>query len=83
MNINQFYAECAALLGTTDECQAFPHLYRTRWNNRAPGRGRFPRHGLIRAFGDIVHIQLHHPRVISEVFDSREAAIEYLRKHLT
>jgi hypothetical protein len=82
MNIDEFYAECAALLGTTDECEAFPHNYRTRWNNRKPGRGRFPQYGLIRAFGVIVHIHLHHPKPISGVFEGYDAALAHLREEI-
>jgi hypothetical protein len=63
MNNEQFYAECAALLGTTYDCTSFPYKYRTRWNNRAAGSGRFPGHGTIRVFGDIVHATLHHPKL--------------------
>lgn len=61
MNDEQFYAECAALLGTTHEGTAFPYRKRTRWNNRTPGRGRFTGRGTIRVFGDIVHVALNNP----------------------
>jgi hypothetical protein len=29
---------------------------KTRWNMRGPGNGRFPGFGLIRAFGNTVHM---------------------------
>ncbi|PZR77762.1 MAG: hypothetical protein DI537_42820 [Stutzerimonas stutzeri] len=71
------------MLDTTDECQAFPYRYRTRWNNRSPGRGRFPGFGMIRAFGTIVHIHLHDPKPIAGVFDSFEDALAHLRAELS
>jgi hypothetical protein len=83
MKIDEFYAECAALLGTTDECEAFTHYRRNRWNNRKPGRGRFPEHGIIRSFGEVVHIHLHSPKKIAGVFDSHDAALEHLRREMS
>ncbi len=83
MNITEFYAECAVLLGTTDECQPFPYHRRNRWNNRLPGRGRFPGYGLIRAFGDVIHIHIHDPKPISGVFDGFDAALNHLRHELS
>lgn len=82
MTIDEFYAECAALLHTTDECEAFPYYRRNRWNNRRPGRGRFPGFGMIRAFGPVVHIHLHDPKPIAGVFESYEAALAHLRKEI-
>lgn len=62
MNNEDFYRECARLLGTTYDCSPFPHYKRTRWNNRAPGSGRFAGHGIIRAFNDdLVHVSLTVP----------------------
>lgn len=58
---NDFYRECARLLNTTHEGQPFPYRYRTRWNNRVAGQGRFPNHGIIRIFGDMVHVALTSP----------------------
>lgn len=77
--LEDFYTECAAILGTTDDCEAFTHYKRTRWNNRRPGRGRFPGFGLIRAFGDVVQIALHHPVQVNAVIEGRDAALEFLR----
>lgn len=82
MEIEEFYAECSALLGTADAGEAFPYYRRTRWNNRKPGRGRFPGHGMIRAFGDVVHIHLHTPKPIQKVIEGRDAALEFLRAEL-
>lgn len=83
MNVEKFYAECSALLGTIDECQAFPYHKRTRWNNRVPGRGRFEGFGLIRAYGDIVHVNLRHPVAITGVFDGYENALAHIREKLS
>jgi hypothetical protein len=74
MTDEKFYAECAALLGTTYDCKPFPYYRRTRWNNRAPGSGRFPGHGLIRAFGSTVQIATTKP-AITAVCDSKEEAL--------
>lgn len=82
MTIDEFYAECAALLHTTDECEAFPYYRRNRWNNRKPGRGRFPDHGLIRAFGNHVQIALRNPQANGS-FTSFEEALAFLREVTT
>lgn len=63
MNDETFYRECARLLGTTYDCVPFQFHKRTRWNNRTPGSGRFPGHGIIRVFGDEVHVSLHTPHL--------------------
>lgn len=82
MTIDEFYAECAALLGTASEGKAFTHYKRTRWNNRIAGRGRFPGHGIIRAFGDVVHIHLYAPKEITGIITGRQPAIDFLRAEL-
>jgi hypothetical protein len=63
MTNEQFYAECAALLGTSHEGEPFQYRYRTRWNNRTPGQGRFPGKGIIRVFGNSVHVALTDPAI--------------------
>jgi hypothetical protein len=79
MNNEQFYAECAALLGTTHEGKPFPYLHsrRTRWNNRIAGQGRFPGRGVIRVFGDSVHVALHSPPV--HFIGTKESVLDLLR----
>lgn len=79
MTNEEFYAECAAVLNTTYECEAFPWYKRTRWNNRNPGSGRFPEFGLIRCFGSTVHIALHHPEEVIKVCNNKEEALDFLR----
>ena len=75
-----FYNECAKVLGTVYDCVEFPYRYRTRWNNRKEGSGRFPGFGIIRVFGSQVHIALTFPILISKVFESQEAALSALKE---
>lgn len=85
MNLDQdadFYRECAEILGTSYDCEGFPYRYRTRWNNRAPGNGRFPGYGLIRLFGDQVQIALHHPVKLQQNVSTRTEALRILKEAL-
>ena len=75
-----FYDRCAELLGVEHQFAPFRYGKRTRWNNRKPGSGRFPGRGLVRAFGNHVHLSLYRPKPISRLFDSREAALECLEE---
>lgn len=76
----EFYNECAKILGTVYDCKPFPwtHSRRTRWNNRAPGSGRFPGYGLIRCYGDVIHVALHKPVYINETFLSKQDALDHI-----
>lgn len=80
MTDEDFYAECAALLGTSHEGERFQHYKRTRWNNRSPGRGRFPGRGLIRCFGHSVHVALLDPPI--SMMGTKEEVLERLRKEV-
>lgn len=97
MDKREFYAECAALLGT--DTQPWNSLNDVifiydretgekamsnscRWFGREPGNGRFPGFGVIRLYGSTVHIQLHHPTRISATVDSWNAALDLLRDKL-
>lgn len=82
MKKEEFYERVAGLLGTTYDCEAFPHAYRTRWNNRKPGGGRFEGYGIIRAFGDTVQIALYNPPItkICSSFDEALGVIEHISK---
>lgn len=82
MTNDEFYRTCAEILDTTYDCESFPHDYRTRWNNRRPGNGRFPDHGIIRIFGDMVQIALRAPVAIQCNVEGRQAAIELLRERI-
>lgn len=79
MDLDYFYNECAAILGTTHEGEAFTHYRRTRWNNRTPGRGRFPGSGLIRVFGRVVHINIRSPVLVQATIEGLPEALDYLR----
>lgn len=61
------------------ECEAFPwtHSRRTRWNNRAPGSGRYPGFGIIRVFGDYYHIAFYEG---SKIFRSENEVFTYLEE---
>jgi hypothetical protein len=78
----RFYDRCAALLGVPHEYRPFPFSGRSRWNNRAPGSGRFPGRGLIRLFGQRVHVSLHQPVPINRWFESPDEAVRFLEKKL-
>lgn len=75
MNKNQFYAECAALLGVEHLGTPFPHYRRTRWNNRMAGQGRFPDRGIIRVFGTTVHVALNNPTLRGYYHDMDSALV--------
>lgn len=76
----RFYKRCAELLCVPDTYSAFPYRKRTRWNNRAPGNGRFEGFGLIRLFGNSVHMMLKHPYAVNRFFPSKETALLYLEE---
>lgn len=77
MTDNEFYQKCAEILSASHSGEAFPYHTRNRWNNRSAGRGRFEGRGIIRLFGDTVHVALTEP-AITRVFENREAALEFL-----
>jgi hypothetical protein len=74
----RFYEECARLLGTTYAYKPWAFRKRTRWNNRGPGNGRFTGHGLIRLFGNTVHVSLYNPKSVNRFFPSTDAALGFL-----
>ncbi|HYD87562.1 MAG TPA: hypothetical protein VEA80_08820 [Vitreimonas sp.] len=74
-----FYQACAELLGAEHDYRPFPFRRRTRWNNRAAGNGRFPGFGVIRIFGDRVHMQLRAPAAVNRWFASQAEALAHLR----
>jgi len=73
-----FYQACAERLGAETHYRPFPYSRRTRWNAREPGNGRYPGFGLIRLFGETVHIQLRRPAAVNRWFPSRAAALAFL-----
>ena len=78
--VTEFFEKCAQLLGVAHEGQPFQYAYRTRWNNRVAGQGRFPGRGVIRRFSDKqILVSLRDPRV-HQVFESENAVIQFLTK---
>jgi hypothetical protein len=82
MNDEEFYARCADLLGTVHEYLPFTHYARTRWNNRKPGSGRFPGCGIIRIFGDEIHIAIRAPIAIHERVRGKRNALRLIEERL-
>lgn len=78
--MNDFYEECAKILGVDYECEGFPYRKRTRWNNRKAGNGRFPGFGIIRVYGDVVHVALRKPIIHQQIFNSKQEALDFLRQ---
>jgi hypothetical protein len=86
-SVEQFYQDVADLLGVENNYRydefTVGGTYRTRWNNRKPGNGRFEGYGLIRFFGpNCIHVVLHKPAMISGVFNSTEEVLSALKKAL-
>lgn len=84
MDDRTFHARVAAILGVEDVYAYNPHTlggtYRTRWNNRTAGNGRFEGCGIVRRFGDMVQVAIRHPFAMHRNFDTTEEAIEALEK---
>jgi hypothetical protein len=74
-----FYETCAEILGTSYNCEGFYFHYRTRWNNRSPGHGRFPGYGTIRKFGNVYQIALRHPVEHIGTYYSEEEVFKRLK----
>lgn len=79
MDEDRFYEEVAEIIGAEHHGEAFLYANRTRWNNRRAGRGRYPGYGIVRLFGDSVHIALNRPVAINAVVSGRDAALDLLR----
>lgn len=84
MDDRTFHARIAGILDVEDVYAYDPHTlggtYRTRWNNRKPGNGRFEGCGIVRRFGDTVHVAIRHPFEMHGTFDTTEEAIAALEK---
>lgn len=83
----KFYQDVSDLLGIENTYEYNRYTvggtYRTRWNNRKPGNGRFEGYGLIRMFGpDTIHVALSRPIFIQKTFSSTEEVLEYLRNNI-
>jgi len=95
MNKEEFFNECAKILGTEHNYVDLKPLKRynritgkmtqtgsayTRWGPRIPGNGRFPGFGLIRVFGPTnIFVALHHPIAINQQFKNFDEVLEFLR----
>jgi hypothetical protein len=71
-----FYREVARVLGCDNHVyRPFPYPKRTRWNNRAPGNGRYIGYGIVRRYSKTkIHVMLKQPYLIG-VYDSDEQAL--------
>ena len=90
MLVERFYQKCGELLGMTYTAGAPQKLglYRdgsqrqstnaSRWGGREPGSGRFPGYGIIRVFGNKVHVALHTPDTVTKWFDSHMEVLTFL-----
>lgn len=79
MNNEDFYYNCADILGVEYDCEPFTHYKRTRWNNRKPGSGRYPGYGIIRKFGSQIHVALSKPIQHHGIYNSEEEVYTFLR----
>ena len=75
-----FYREVARVLGCDDHVyRPFPYHKRTRWNNRAPGNGRYPGHGMVRRYSpNHILIGLNNPR-LAGLYRSDHAALSAIK----
>lgn len=97
MNQEEFYQECARIVGAEhsyeDKRPQFPlrfdwrteSYYRPMTNagrrsGREPGNGRYPGIGLVRDFGETIHVTLSRPIMVSKSFADYEAALAFLRE---
>ena len=75
MNNLEFYKRCAEILDQPFVDKTFKHYKKTRWNNRKPGNGNYPGFGLIKVYGNMVHITTHR---YNKLFNSKELALAWL-----
>ncbi len=78
----QFYEECAKILEVDHNFQVpyFAYKWPNRWNNRAPGNGRFEGRGCIMMYGPTcIHIMLHSPQKVNCRVSSPDEAYAILR----
>ncbi len=73
----KFYQDVADLLNVDNHYEVNINKgWRTRWNNRKPGNGRFEGYGLVRFYGPgMIHVILHCPVSINKVFNSPEEVL--------
>lgn len=80
----KFYQDVADLLGVENNYEFNVNKgWRTRWNNRKPGNGRFEGYGLVRFFGaNMIHVMISKPVSMNRTFSSTEDALSALKKAL-
>ncbi len=77
----EFYRECAALLGARHDFRPWRQGSPNRWNNRRPGNGRFPGFGMVRYHSpSLVQVALRRPVAFRATFASTADAITALRQ---
>lgn len=83
--VEEFYQRCSDMLGTENTyVERHQYWYRSRWNNRAPGSGRFPGYGTIRMFSpNCIHVSLLKPVECNRTFESAEEVYAFLQNALT
>lgn len=80
----KFYQDIADLLHIQNPYTPNVHKsWRTRWNNRKPGNGRFEGLGLIRFFSpSMIHVCLKEPVRVNKIFTSSEDVLNYLKQNI-
>jgi hypothetical protein len=76
----KFYQDVADLLGVENNFEVNPYkFWRTRWNNRKAGNGRYEGHGFVRYFAPtLIHVRLKNPDVAG-TYTSSEAALQAIK----
>ena len=78
-----FYEECAKILGVDSNYKIPYSAYRwpNRWNNRAPGNGRFEGRGCVMMYGaNCIHIMIHTPQKLNCKVNSIDDAYAALKR---
>lgn len=85
--VELFYRDVSDLLGIPNnyryDVYSVGGKYRTRWNNRKPGNGRFEGYGVIRFFSPtIIHVAITRPVLLTGIYNSKEEVLAVLKKTL-
>lgn len=78
-----FYEECAKILKVNYDYKVpyYEYKWPNRWNNRAPGNGRFEGRGCVQMYGSTcIRIMIHTPKKVSQQVNSIDAAYAILRE---
>jgi hypothetical protein len=74
----EFYADLGEMLGTGHDYVVTPGRWKKRWGPRTPGNGRFSGHGIVRCFGETVHVALYKPH-IHGIYGSKDEALRMVQ----